>query len=152
MEVVIKRLFESPELTGITKQLIVRPGSSLFHKNQEIISTNFYNTKNTTISAKFLIRNLDFQFYNQNTLQFIEGKAAEIEKNQFLESILGIRSNSNELFNTMSYLINIPSMLVEVQEIDDQKVNSINYKGSKISEEFKDSQINHNQWYVFSKR
>jgi hypothetical protein len=145
----------SPEGTGIPNTSVAMPPGSLF-----------YNESNVTISTKLLIPTFKYKFYNSNTLTLLQEKEQERCRKQILFKLLSPNCSAYELFNTLSRLISIPSILIEVHEENDQKVvhkkisekiydsrfsNSEVYKGSIISEKFMDTQIISSQWYGFFK-
>jgi hypothetical protein len=134
----------SHEDAGITKTNSTRPAGS-----SEAIINNFYNSLNSSITTKILLPHINFKFYNHNTSTKLPKEAAESVEKQVLVPFLDTRNSTSDLFNTFSSLINIPSIMIEVQgEVDQNSYSSI-YKGSQISGIFKSSQISNRQWCSF---
>jgi ligand-binding sensor protein len=82
-----------------------------------------------------------FKFYNYNTDTKLQKEAAESAKKQVLVPILDPQNSVNELFKVFSSLINIHSIMIEIHGEVDQKLFSYIFYVSKISENFKNSQV-----------
>jgi hypothetical protein len=98
----------SPEPTGTTKQPIARPPGSL-----EVIN---YNEPNIIISAEFLLQKLSYTFYNSNTGHKLQEKEAERARKQILFKFKGPNYSPDKIFNSISKLISIPSIVIELPE------------------------------------
>jgi hypothetical protein len=124
----------SPEGAGLTNPDAVRPAGS-----PDSNYCNFYNTSSSKITTKLILQNYNYNFLKSFGSHKLEGNDSEMAKNRLLMQIWDDHSSGSEGFRAFKTLIKIPSVMIDIHQEDDQQ--------HFISEQYKGSQINYNQWH-----